>query len=392
MMVIAVRDAAELVDYIPAWEDLAAHTVEANVFYEPWMLLPAVRAFGRGRNLTFVFIFRNERKGERIIQTLCGFFPLEQKYGYKGLPIHSLGLWKYIHCFLCTPLVRVNHTAACLDAFFSWLAKAAPNHTLLELNYIEGQGPFDRLLTERCRQRRLVSLSAGSEMRAFFRPAANSDTYIKSALSTKRRKELRRLEKRMLDQGPLDYLHLAPGGDVDRWIKTFIELEAKGWKGRANTALACHQAERDFFVTIIKEAFRRNRLMMLALHLNHKPVAQKCNLLVGTGGFAFKIAFDESHARYSPGVLLELKNIQCLHERCELQWMDSCAISDHSMINRLWPDRKSIQHVLVATGALGKLILHLIWWRRVLRRAAASALSYFKSKQGKQHELDDIKH
>ncbi len=389
MTVIAMRDPRGLAEYIPAWEDLAAHAVELNVFYEPWMLLPAVQAFGRDRNLTFIFVFRNERKGDRA--ALCGFFPLEQKYGYKGLPINSLGLWKYIHCFLCTPLVRARYAAECLDAFFDWLAAAAPDHSLLELAHIGGQGPFQQLLVERCQRRGLLSLTTGGEMRALFRPGTDGDAYIQAALSTKRRKELRRLEKRMLDQGRLEYLRLQPDGNVDHWVRTFIGLEAAGWKGRANTALACNQTERDFFATIVKEAFRRGRLMMLAVHLDHRPVAQKCNLLAGTGGFAFKIAFDESYARYSPGVLLELKNIHYLHERRELQWMDSCAESNHSMIDRLWPDRRLIQHLLVATGAPGgKLVLQLISRLRWMQRAAVSILPHFL-KKGNKNEFDDIK-
>ena len=44
-------------------------------------------------------------------------------------------------------------------------------------------------------------------------------------------------------------------------------------------------------------------------------VAMKCNFLSGAGSFAFKIAFDEAFARFSPGVQLEIDNVQAFHEQ-----------------------------------------------------------------------------
>ena len=46
MSVIAVRDLIALSAFVPAWEELAAAALEPNVFYEHWMLLPALEAFG----------------------------------------------------------------------------------------------------------------------------------------------------------------------------------------------------------------------------------------------------------------------------------------------------------------------------------------------------------
>jgi len=99
-----------------------------------------------------------------------------------------------------------------------------------------------------------------------------------------------------------------------------------------------------------REAFRRGRLMMLAMHLNGRPVAMKCNLMSGAASFSFKIAFDEAFARLSPGVLLEIENIRRLHQTPGLEWMDSCAVSNHSMANRLWIDRRTIQTVAIGSG------------------------------------------
>jgi len=125
-----------------------------------------------------------------------------------------------------------------------------------------------------------------------------------------------------------------------------------------------------------KQAHERGRLMMMGLRLDGRPIAVKYNLLANEGSFAFKIAYDESFARYSPGVLLELDNVEKLHERKDIQWMDSCAAPERFMINHLWPDRREMQTLFFATGTLLASIavalvplVHLA--RSVARRIAA---------------------
>ncbi len=49
LSLVVVRDVEELDSYVPAWEKLAADAIEPNVFYEPWMLIPAIRSLGAGR-------------------------------------------------------------------------------------------------------------------------------------------------------------------------------------------------------------------------------------------------------------------------------------------------------------------------------------------------------
>jgi len=112
------------------------------------------------------------------------------------------------------------------------------------------------------------------------------------------------------------------------------------------------------------------------MRLDGRPIAHKCNFLSGPGSFAFKIAFDEKYARHSPGVLLELENIRRLHTQSKIRWMDSCADPSHPMLNRLWPDRRTIQDVVVGAGRpLGDWVvatapLLRLLNRKLLRRGA----------------------
>src|SRR5262249_35755849 len=118
LSVVVVDDVSALAGHLPAWESLAAAAVEPNGFYGAGVLLPAAQCFGGGRRLLFVLVFAHWQGGPSQPPLLCGFFPLERRRGYHGLPVRYLTLWKWVHCYLCTPLVRAGYARACLEAFF----------------------------------------------------------------------------------------------------------------------------------------------------------------------------------------------------------------------------------------------------------------------------------
>jgi hypothetical protein len=209
--------------------------------------------------------------------------------------------------------------------------------------------------------------------RAFFEPGEDAERYLRGAISGLALKEVRRKEKRLRERGRLVWRELEPGEDVAPWLRNFLELEASGWKGRGRSALACREAEREFFVSAATAAHDVGQLMLLGLFLDDRPLALKCNFLAGAGGFAFKIAFDEAYRAFSPGFLLEVEHVRRLHRHPEIRWMDSCAAAQHAMINRLWPGRRTMATVLFATGrAPGDLVVSLMpllqWGRRKLTR------------------------
>ena len=111
---------------------------------------------------------------------------------------------------------------------------------------------------------------------------------------------------------------------------------------------------------------------MLALRLEGRPIAYKCNFLAGPGSFTFKIAFDENYAGYSPGMLLEIENVRRLHAQSQIAWVDSCADPLNFMFNRLWLTRRTIQNLIVSTGqAPGDFVVSMIpllsWINRKLK-------------------------
>lgn len=365
MSVVVIEDFDILEDYVQAWEDLAVEALEPNPFYEPWMLIPALRALATGKDLRVVLVL-TVNEGEPV---LCGVFPLEKKQRYKKLPVAAFSLWQHIYCPLCTPLIRVSYARECMDAFLNWLASER-GCALMDFNLVSGDGPFHELLNDCLTTRADSSLVCESHSRAVFRPMESADEYLRAAISPKHRQDMRRRQRRLSEIGLVECDALEADGDVDKWIEEFLQLEVSSWKGKRGSAFASAEASRNYFVTIAKEGFKRGKLMILAIRLNGQPLAQRFSLIAGRGAFAFKTAYDENHARFSPGISLEVENIRRLHARPDIEWMDSCAVPVH-FINRLWLDRRTIQTVLVSTGRPGDLVVLLMpfmkWLNRGLR-------------------------
>ncbi len=378
MSVVVITEPAALESYLPALEELAADAIEPNVFYEPWILMPSLKAFGGGRRFLFALVFAPAVNNQKAPQTLCGFFPLVLERHYKGLPISVLRLWNHLYTPLCTPLIRTEHASECLKAFFNWLSDvdhpSATNCSIVELCDVSGDGPFHELLVDYLYNSACLSYTEDSRIRAFFRPAETAEVYLSKALSGRRRKDLRLQAKQLAEMGGIEYKELTEQDDLDQWMSDFLSLEASGWKGRNGSAIASQKEDQDFILELAREGFRRGRLHMLSLSLNGQPIAQKLDLFSRRAGFAFKMAYDESYSRFSPGVLLELENLRRLHEFPKLDWVDSCAVPDHFMMNRLYTSRRVIQTVLISTGrAPGGLIIAVLpllrWLNRLIRRS-----------------------
>ena len=85
----------------------------------------------------------------------------------------------------------------------------------------------------------------------------------------------------------------------------------------------------------------------------------KCNLISGDAVFCFKSAYDERYASSSPGFQLEVRDMECFAAEGR-SWADSCTDPHNSMINRLWPGRRTLANVLVPPSRSTEAVLRPI--------------------------------
>ena len=372
--VVVVRDLQALSGFVPAWEELAAAALEPNVFYEHWMLLPALEAFGAGKDLRVVLVLIHDPHNPDAPEKLGGLFPLELIRGFRKLKVSTLSLWQHVHCYVCTPLVRADAASECMVGLFQWFRSGGASASLMELGCISGDGPFHKMLVDLTNEIGLLTWVTDVFTRGLWNDGYGRKTNPELAVSGDLRRRLRRKEKRLSEHGRVEHLVLRPEDDVGRWIDEFLQIEASGWKGQRGSALASSQGGRHYFTEVATSAFRRGRLLMLGINFNGRPIARRCAFVAGEGSFAFKTAYDEEFAEFSPGAMLEMDSIEQLQALPGVRWMDSCAAADNFLVNRLSNDRKTIQSLAVGSGALGDLVISglplLRWTRRILTRSS----------------------
>lgn len=328
-----------------AWRALADDAVEPNPFAEAWFMRPAINHLQTSAKDRLISVWKGP--------DLLGMLPVTTENRYGRMPIPHVENWLHYHCFYGAPLIRKGQEAAFWSAALAQLDDSNWARNFLHLVGFDPSGAAFNSLRA-VRRTDVVHRSA----RAMLKSNLDPKTYFTTHVRQKKRKELRRLRSRLDELGDVCFESFSAENDVDSWAAAFLALEASGWKGRNGTALNDADPTRAFFTEALAGACAAGRLEMLKLTLDGKPIAMLVNFMTPPGCFAFKIAFDEAYARFSPGVLIKVENLMLLN-RQEIEWTDSCAVEDHPMINSLWAERREIVRITVPlAGRARRLVFH----------------------------------
>ena len=261
-----ISNAARLSEHWQAWTELASDALEPNVFFEPELLLPAIKHLLADQDLAILLISATDRATPGKPAVWCGLFPFVRRHKFRGFPIRSLQLINHDYCFLRNPLVRGDDAARILDLFCRWIADES-DAAVVELADQTADGPYGRLLIEALSRSGLASMVNAIKARALLVRKPDADLCIRESISAGKIKELRRQERRLADAGPLSYELIGEEGDIDRALEEFLALENSGWKGKQRTSIACLPDHRAFFESMARALFAQGRLRMLFLRL-----------------------------------------------------------------------------------------------------------------------------
>ncbi len=325
-----------------AWDDLAGCAAEPNAFAERWFVMAGVRHLPPPRWLRLIEVWDDTGPAPSLV----GLLPLILAPRYGRMPVRHVTNWLHHHSFLGTPLVRQGCEQAFWRAVLLLLDGLPEARGFLHLNGLVEDGPVHRGLAAAARDLGRRGDIVHRVVRAQLDAGLTPDAYFETHVRKKKRKELKRLSARFAELGRVTTRRLSSDDDVNAWCQDFLALEQSGWKGRAGSALASQPDTAAFFCDMLAGADAAGRLDMLRIDLDGRPAAMLINFMTPPGSFSFKIAFDERYARFSPGVLVQIENLQLLLRR-DVQWMDSCAVENHPMIDSLWGGRRSIVRVTV---------------------------------------------
>lgn len=331
-----------------AWSDLAMNASEPNVFLEPWFLEPGLANFCTDPDQHLFLLWA----GEPSHSQLLGLFPIGVTSRFGRWRVTHIQNWLHHNSFLGTPLVRQNFE----DRFWMALLGHLDNIKwpgFLHVNGITMGGTLDQSMRRVCAsQGRRCDLVA-EEARALLKSDLEPEAYYSATVRGKKRKELRRQANRLSELGDVQFTQHNDDVNLDFWTKEFLDLESNGWKGKNGSALNCSPNTRAFFVDVLRGAAVVGQLERHDVRLDGKPIAMLVNFLSSPGSFSFKTTFDESYARFSPGVLLQHENLNIL-KNPDIQWMDSCAAEGHPMIDSLWSGRRYIGRFSIELSGIAR--------------------------------------
>lgn len=355
---------------IARWRELAGRALEPNVFLEPAFATAALglpEAHGIGAMMV--------RSGARLL----GFLPGRIEGLADGRPVSTFVAWTHPYAPLSMPLVDRERADDALEALAGGLVRLPQRPRVALLPLFPEEGALARRITDLLYRRGETARRLDPHRRAALIPQAGSDPL--ATVSAGRLKELRRQHRRLGEHGTLEHKTITDVATIGDAVAAYLALEATGWKGRAGSAADLDEAARTFLSTAVIGLAQENKARVELLTLGGAAIAAAIVLFSGTRAWFWKIAYDEGHARFSPGVQLALALTRSLGSDARLDLVDSCAVAGHPMINSLWSGRLALADWLVALpGGAGRFDLQATCAAERLRRAALKPLKRLRDR------------
>lgn len=349
------------------WMELAARAIEPNVFLDPAFALPAAQHIPAARRPQFLMIWLSHGPHERLI----GLFAINApSVGYA----RSLHLWSTPMMASGLPLLCQDHGGAAIEALCAFVARQFPYVEAIVVPEVHLHGPFVRLLRKYAQAHERSIQVFDRRSRAIVTNDHDKNDFLQRFISARKRKELRRQRRRLEDLGALTYSSVSGAREVQNAMERFMALEASGWKGGQSTALLSNPSTATFARAMVRNFAHRGACRIDALELDGRPLAMGIVLTASDIAYFWKTAYDESFARYSPGVHFSLEMTKRIIFEGKHQRIDSCAIPNHPMIDHIWRERQEIGDLAIATLNARPARLAFALGRESARRRIRSAL------------------
>lgn len=337
-----------------AWARLTHEAADPNPFYGPDFLPSLLGECGNAREVLCALV--DEPAADGSVR-LAAFLPFVVGRSVPGLLPRRLSAATHSMIVDTTPLLdRADPNGAAADLVDA-LAAFDPR-AVLRLPLLANGATREALLaaaTKAGRAVTTVSYWSRAALIAEARPdVATADAYPHATgLGSKKRRELRRLERKLSERGVATYETLE-GEAVRAGMEAFLAIEASGWKGRGGTALASRPGTMRFAHAALSPQAATPRIVVDLLRLDGVPIAAAVHLVAGARAGTFKCAYDERYARCSPGVLLDAYTAGLMLREPGFERLDSCAPPGHP-VETLWTDTVGFSDLLVGVVPVARL-------------------------------------
>jgi CelD/BcsL family acetyltransferase involved in cellulose biosynthesis len=345
------------------WQDLANNSVDPNPFFTPEFLQPFLQAFPAATVRLLVIRAKSSQDWRMAA-------PIGRRRAGLAVPIKTT--WTSYYAPLGTPLLRDTGGPDDVAAF---VRAGAGSANLMAMPFLPCSSRVALLAEEITGWE---SRWAEKLSRAGHSFGELGEIQYKTAMSGKRRKEMRRQLRRLEDHGPIRIAHLM-GEEAIEGFEEFLKLEAEGWKGRAGTALSSDPETALFSRNVIKNRSFNNGVRIDQLWAGDTLIASLILFIEGAHVFSWKIAFNETFARMSPGAQIAAISMKQNLQSPDILEADSLAVPGHSMIEPLWRGRVDIGTLVLSKGPLGSSLASLTAVDLKLERSLRSKAKALKA-------------
>ncbi|HWT32090.1 MAG TPA: GNAT family N-acetyltransferase [Propylenella sp.] len=318
----------------PQLRDLELRAVEPNPFQERSFMGAFCKY--RSENVHVVLAWLRSVDGARLIGA-SAFSAGKSRIGL-STPVLTAPLTAAL-AFLGTPMVDAEFIPEALRAMLDAIArdpKLPKSVVLLDVS----DGPVIAGLLAVLAASGKSPVILDRRQRPKLSAEVDGEAYFKQTISAGSRKKLRQHRRRLAQHGPVETVAHRGLQDACAAFERFLALEAAGWKGRSGTAILCDDVHadiaRDFFARMAAE----DRGWVEALHVGGRMISAQVLLRSGRAAFTWKIAYDESFADYSPGVLLIEDCSAKLLADPTIEFTDSCSHGEVGFMAELWRERR----------------------------------------------------
>jgi CelD/BcsL family acetyltransferase involved in cellulose biosynthesis len=271
-----------------------------------------------------------------------------------------------------TPLIDAEYADDAIAALFGWFAFQMPHVEALIMALVAQDGATARALRKVAASRGLFTTGFASHERGLLVNDGDPEDPLAAAISAKRARKYRRLQRRLAERGELAHV-VATSQDTCRdALEEFLALEAQGWKGARGSALLRNASLTTFARTMVRSLSGDGQCRINSLRLDGRMIASCIVLHSGGQAYLWKMTYDEAFGAYSPGTLLMLAISRAHLADSRIIATDSCSDADNELINRLWPHKVAFFDLMVATQPSGIGAGEAIARRETLRRVLRS--------------------
>jgi len=332
--VFFIERLTDLGAHTDAWSRLASSVPHTNVFYSP-TFLAANLAHIEQRPFVVLFIYHEPMSGRG--RTLIAVVPFAVASPSIRRPfIHLTGLTNR-YSYDSSPLVDPAFVEAAWSVLFRVLQEPTQPWRFADVVVEPESEGLELLLAQGAATSRAISCRRGRE-RAWLLKPLSFEEFIQRFGSDAWRGHRRRL-RQLGELGKVELRVRRQYNDVAAVLGDFLALELSGWKGSEGTAMACEERDVEFLHRVAREFNNNAGLFYVELRLYDRLIGGSLSHTSGATLSAFKMAYDDAFARYSPGTIVALETIRAFIEDPHLSDANA-GVSTDSWAARFFVDER----------------------------------------------------